>query len=356
MKARRLKKYWEQLRSRQGSGEEQPFSAQRRAMLAGMAAAPLAAIPASAREKEDGDTAGASGWQKPEVKGVKGDLPKGKIGDLEMTRLILGSNLISGYAHARDLVYAGDLFRAYNTEEKIHETFSIAEQAGINTILINSRELDRIEKARQITGITLQTMVQVYPSERDWTSDVDKCIDSGVSTMYVQGAHADRFVQSGRIDVLEKTIQHIKDQGYPAGIGGHSIQVPMACEKAGLEADYYVKTCHNDKYWSAHPIENRTEWSVDKMASGDHNEYHDNIFDLFPEQTVEFMQTVEKPWVGFKVLAGGAMRPKEGFSYAFQAGADFIAVGMFDWQIVEDVNIALRAIDYAEDRDRPWRA
>ena len=55
-----------------------------------------------------------------------------------------------------------------------------------------------------------------------------------------------------------------------------------------------------------------------------------------------------------KVLAAGAINPKEGFKYAFDNGADFICVGMYDFQIVEDVNIALDSLSKVN-RIRPWR-
>jgi hypothetical protein len=68
------------------------------------------------------------------------------------------------------------------------------------------------------------------------------------------------------------------------------------------------------------------------------------------------MGQVQKPWVAFKVLAGGAIPPKDGFQYAFDNGADFICVGMFDFQIVEDVNITLEALSKCSRRNRPWLA
>jgi hypothetical protein len=57
--------------------------------------------------------------------------------------------------------------------------------------------------------------------------------------------------------------------------------------------------------------------------------------------------------MGYKVLAAGALEPKDGFKWAFDNGADFICVGMFDFQIVEDVNIAMDTIKNVE-RTRPW--
>jgi hypothetical protein len=68
------------------------------------------------------------------------------------------------------------------------------------------------------------------------------------------------------------------------------------------------------------------------------------------------MKKIEKPWIGFKTLAAGAIHPNEGFKFAFENGADFIAVGMFDFQITEDTVIARDVIAGVKDRPRPWRA
>jgi len=54
------------------------------------------------------------------------------------------------------------------------------------------------------------------------------------------------------------------------------------------------------------------------------------------------------------VLGAGAIHPNEGFRYAFENGADFLCVGMFDFQVAEDVEIARRALDRAQGRARAW--
>jgi hypothetical protein len=65
---------------------------------------------------------------------------------------------------------------------------------------------------------------------------------------------------------------------------------------------------------------------------------------------------VEVPIVGFKTLAAGAIHPEDGFRYAFENGADFICVGLFDYQVIEDVNVATSILETGVNRTRPWYA
>ena len=67
------------------------------------------------------------------IENTKG-VPCGRIGNVKISRLILGGNLIGDAAHSRDLIYTSQLIRNYFTDEKILETWQIAEEAGINTM------------------------------------------------------------------------------------------------------------------------------------------------------------------------------------------------------------------------------
>lgn len=68
----------------------------------------------------------------------EGALPKGRIGKLEISRLILGGNLLTHYTHSRDLRYVYNLAARYNTDEKILETLALAEANGINTVSMHN--------------------------------------------------------------------------------------------------------------------------------------------------------------------------------------------------------------------------
>jgi hypothetical protein len=270
--------------------------------------------------------------------------------------MIMGCNLIGGWAHGRDLLYTDTLFKAYNNDKKIIETYLLTEQAGINTTLMVTEFYPVFNRYKQIYNGKIQSICQAMLPEKDFFSDIKLAIDSGATALYIQGGEGDKYIMEGKTEMIVKAIEYIKSQGYMAGMGAHSLETIKICEKEGVPADFYVKTLHHDRYWSAHPQENRQEGSIIGRFSQDHNQYHDNMWDLFPDKTIEFMKGVSKPWIAYKVLAAGAIHPKDGFRYAFENGADFIAVGMFDFQIVDDVNIASAILSGNVNREREWRS
>ncbi len=287
---------------------------------------------------------------------LKGELSKGKIGNHIISRLVLGGNLIGGWAHSRDLIYVPALFRAYNTERKIFETLMLAEQAGINSINIGFATNETMLKYKKITGSKIKVITQVGPDMKnnDYCVNIDKAIDFGVDIVQVQGNWCDWLVRDNKMDVIEKMMDRIRSQGYTAGLASHTVDALIACEEQGLIPDFYMKTMHHDRYWSAHPMENRVPFEVDGTRHLDHNRFHDNCFCLFPDRTVEFVERAKVPVMGFKVLAAGAIKPEDGFNWAFQNGADFICVGMFDFQIVNDVNITIDVLNKLQGRGREW--
>jgi hypothetical protein len=233
------------------------------------------------------------------------------------------------------------LLKHYFTDEKICETLARCEAHGVNTAIlrVDERTLRVLDRYRKKDGGKIQWIAQAKSKDDDYTSDAKIAIDHGALGVYLQGGVGDDLAKEGRVDKIGKVVDFIQRNQVVAGVAGHNLEVPMACEKAGLKPDFYMKTFNSKRYWSAGPLPR-----------------HDSVWEETPEQTKAFMQEVARPWIAFKVLGAGAIHPNEGFRYAFENGADFICVGMFDFQVAEDVRIALNALDRAQRRERAWSA
>jgi hypothetical protein len=297
--------------------------------------------------------------KKPKTDIPPGSLPCGKIGNVSISRLLIGGNLIGGWAHSRDLMYASKLFTSYNNEAKIIETLELAMDCGINTIQIDPSAWGTVLKYNKTHTKKIQTIpcIPFFEDKTKMNDEIKLRIDQGATMLYSHGGGTDSYMMNGgKIDVIGQMVDLIKAQGVPAGVGGHSLNMVKECEKAKLNVDFYVKTLHMDRYWSATPKESRKEYDWMEMHADDHNANNDNMWCNNPEETIAFMETVTKPWIAFKVMAAGAIPPRMAFPHAYRGGADFIIAGMFDFQVETDVKLVIESLQKVSSRKRPWRA
>ncbi|MBN2507379.1 MAG: hypothetical protein JXQ71_11855 [Verrucomicrobia bacterium] len=279
-------------------------------------------------------------------------LSKGRIGKLEVSRVLLGGNLLTHFTHSRDLRYVYNLAAHYNTDEKIMETLAVAEAHGINTVSMHNppHPMSVLRRYRKERGGKIQWIIcptaPVEPGLAKYRQQVEELLRDGCEAIYLWGVHGDSLVAQGKMDLVAQAVELPKTLGVPSGVGGHALEVVQACERHGVNADFYIKTFHHHSYPTGPKPEELT---------AAYNEFP-GYWCKDPQATAAFMKTVKKPWIAFKTMAAGAIPPKTAFRHAFSSGADFVLAGMFDFEIAEDVKLAMETLALNKDRERPWMA
>ena len=144
---------------------------------------------------------------------LKGQVPTGKIKDITLSRIMIGGNLISGFAHSRDLIYVSTWLKKYFTDEKVIETLWLCEACGINTAIFRCDENTiRILEKYWKRGGKVQWLAQTYPKGDDMTN-VKLAIDHGAIGAFVMGNIADQIVFDKKIEDLIKPIEFIQKTG-----------------------------------------------------------------------------------------------------------------------------------------------
>jgi hypothetical protein len=279
-------------------------------------------------------------------------LPKGRLGNLEVTRLIMGGNLIAGYAHARQLSYVSTLMRRYNTPEKIRQTMELGEQNGITAIESwvmddNSQLFAHWKSGGKLQWIAQVRLNQPWGGEGSY-AQIQRAIDEGAVAVHLTGDSAETLLDGGRFELVGEAVEHIRARKRVAGVAAHDLRVIVECEKRNFNVDFYQKTLHPSDYFGG-----------PKPGDPDRVGAFDNTWCSDPQAVIEVFAKINKPWIAYKVLAAGAVPSREGFPFAVNGGADFLLVGMFDWQVVENIQLAQRVFRVAtgphSKRTRPWQ-
>ena len=179
-------------------------------------------------------------------------------------------------------------------------------------------------------------------------------IDSGAIAHFTDPSETDELVREHGIGPVAKVIEQAARFDLPIGVGTWALPVVVACEADSVPLDFYVKSFHADDYPTSRPTPPAVRDAYIQFTPG----YFDNIWCADPARVMEAFQAIAKPWLATKVLAAGAIDARRGLAYALEeGGADFAAVAMFDFQVVEYAETVKRIIPRAErKRTRPWRA
>ena len=257
------------------------------------------------------------------------EVDKVKLGSLEVSRVILGSNPFSGFAHQTP--EAASEMRHYYTVARIKEAMHQAEAAGITTIIARAdTHVIRTLMEYWDEGGLLDWVAQTCPGVGPTEKVARMAIDGGAKAVFVHGGVMDySFANDDFADPLAG-IELIRSAGLPVGAAGHNPKV-FAWARKNLDLDFYMcsyyNAAHRDR--GAEKVSGMAEW------------FHDADRAVMAET----IAGLSKPAIHYKVLAAGRNDPAE--ALAFAAGAmrpgDAVCVGVFTKHkpdmIAEDVRL-----------------
>lgn len=241
-------------------------------------------------------------------------MQKVSLGNLQVSRFILGGNPQSGFSHwngEKDLE-----MKRYFTAEHIKALYRQAESLGITTHIGRAdHHIMRVLLEYWNEGGTIEWIAQTCPELGNAERGAVNGIRNGAKAVFVHGGQMDYFLHHHRLEEIKGVIAMIHDAGLPAGVAGHKPEV-FAWAEEHLECDFYMCSYYN-------PV--LREKTAEHITSDE-----ENFDDADRERMVATIANLSKPAIHYKVLASGRNNPKEAFLYVAQhmRPGDAVLVGV----------------------------
>jgi len=257
-------------------------------------------------------------------------LPTVDFCGLTVTRLIIGANPFGGFSHQtkeRDQEMV-----KYYTPERIKETWARAEAAGINTMITNNETPHVINTTQDYLshGGPLQWICQTANrSNSNMFDAVDKAVAIGAKALYFHGGLVDNLYKARDEKTVRAWVEHARKYRVPVGVAGHAPETHYWVDGMKL-VDFHVVCFFN----------------CGSLHSGKGHKF--KLADCFA--AAECVRKIQKPCIGYKIMAAGRIDPAMAFEFAFDRikPGDVVNVGMHrgdkDAMVEENVGIVKKLL------------
>jgi len=229
-------------------------------------------------------------------------LPTIKLGTLEVSRLILGSNPFFGFTHDNPQATPEEMKQWY-TPERIMAVMDQAAEQGITAVWTPCYEhWVKLWNAYQDKGGKLKIWI-AQPDRLPMEREIKTAIKNGSKAIAIQGCRIDDMIKKGKWHVIRGWLELIKGYGLPAGMATHRATTHLEAEERGLPTDFYNQTLYRP----------------------------DNYVKKGLEESLAVIEKLDKPVVAYKVLGAGRIMPTDTLPYIFKRlkPKDGICVGVF---------------------------
>ena len=241
---------------------------------------------------------------------------KVSVGGIEISRLALDGELMSGRAHARDLIWTDEFMGRYNSGATLGRTVRYCLRCGIDTVFADSNLLAPMLSEARTAGGVLKFFAGCMNAK-----EAAAAASGGARGVYIRPKVADALAAEKDAARIKSLFADFKATGLPVGIGAEDVSTVKFCVENGVVPSFWVVAYHSLGYPAAR---------MEKRC--------DNIWCLDPEATSKYMRTRKEPWIAVRGLAGGALNPVNAYRFARDGGAAVVAIDLLDYRIVETVN------------------
>jgi len=262
------------------------------------------------------------------------ELPRVAVGQVQVSRVLIGGNPFSGISH--QTAEMNEEMRDYFTTAKIKETLAECESQGINTFLGRcDNHICRVLHEYWREGGAIQWFAQTAPEMASLEQNLRQAGHYGARGCYLQGSQTQRMWEAKDFEAIARFLDQVRAQGIAAGLASHAPDVLLDLAGRGVMPDFYMVCFYNV---TGH------KGDILRHAQGEAYPREDR------EAAVAAMRRLDRPAIGYKIMAAGRNDPAEAFEFAFRSikASDAVCVGMYPGRkrdmVRENVRLAAEAI------------
>jgi len=252
-------------------------------------------------------------------------LPTIALGPYRVSRLIVGSNPISGYSYLGTEMDRE--MRAYFTPQRTLEFLRRCERAGINTHQYSpAAKATDVYRALREQGSKLQ-LIGLQSKREDIAGMIESAGPIGIAH---HGGVTDRLFAEGQSGRVHDFVKAVHDRGLLAGVSAHNPQCIRRIADEGWQVDFFM-TCF---YFITRSKTAPQPADAPPVLEGPDVGY--KFYRTDPAAMCEVIRQVEQPCLAFKILAAGRRcanqeMVRETFRFAFEhiKPGDAVIVGMY---------------------------
>jgi hypothetical protein len=240
------------------------------------------------------------------------------VENLEISRLIAGSNWLMGYSHysaAKDR-----WIKSYVTPERMVEVLSVFARNGINAFMSMQNPVlrDVLRQVKAETGVEMHWICTPSGEHvEDLMPGIEQSAEMGarICMPHQHWTDGNLVVNEQRLIGLEKVTERIRQLGMIPGLSTHRPETVVVCDKAGYDVATYIQLYNAIGFL----CQVETDW-IAKVIS-----------------------ETPKPIMCIKPLAAGRLNPPTGFSFVYHSikPIDMVTIGCLSpYEAEEDIQVA----------------